>query len=175
MLPPLVLRVHGEDSGYSRNDHNCFWPHRVLRDVPRHSRQRRRTIRRRRQIARLRRVHRHLPTPPAIVVAMPGMPRSIRIAMPCSLALRSAARALPVSYAYVRLEPSSAYRTRTLLAHGARDHRRLRSPRRRDAVSSLARAHRRVPAPILSVGHFSQADLGHFRRASKHSTTKSSQ
>ena len=41
-----------------------------------------------------------------------------------SLALLGAARSLPVSYAYVRLEPSSADRTRTLLDHSARDDRR---------------------------------------------------
>ena len=168
MLPSLVLHVGREDSGYSRNDHNSFWSHRVLRDIPRHSRQRWRSIRRRRRCARLRSVHRQLPTPPAIVVAMPRMPRSVRVAVPCSLALLSAARSLPLSYAYVRLKPSSADRTRTLLDHSARDHRRLRAPpaAHRSLVGPPAR-----PQPpsrlIKSVGHFSQADPGHFWRASK--------
>lgn len=168
MLPSLVLRVGREDSGYSRNDHNSFWSHRVLRDIPRHSRQRWRSIRRRRRCARLRSVHRHLPAPPAIVVAMPGMPRSVRLAMPCSLALLGAAGSLPVSDAYVRLKPSSAYRTRTLLAHSARDHRRLRAPLAAHRSLVGPRARRQPPSrPILSVGHFSQADPGHFWRASK--------
>jgi hypothetical protein len=43
---PLVLRVDREDSSQSRKDHNGFWRHRVLRDVPGHSRQWRRSIRR---------------------------------------------------------------------------------------------------------------------------------
>jgi hypothetical protein len=174
LLPPLVLRVGREDSGYSRNDHNSFWPHRVLRDIPWHSRHRWRPIRRRRWCARFRRVHRRLPAPTLIVVAMPGMPRSVRVAVPCSLALLGAARSLPLSYAYVRLEPSSAYRARALLDHSARDHRRWRRTRRasRPRCASVTRqptcsSTTTLAHPIMSVGHFSQADLGHFWQASK--------
>src|SRR6185369_1743287 len=46
---PLVLRVTGQDSRYSRNDHESFRGHRVLRDIPGHSRQRRWSIRWRRR------------------------------------------------------------------------------------------------------------------------------
>lgn len=34
LLPYLVLRVDNQDSSYSRNDHNGFGCHRVLRDIP---------------------------------------------------------------------------------------------------------------------------------------------
>jgi hypothetical protein len=49
------------------------------------------------------------------------VPRAIRLAKPDALALRFAARPLLTAFAHVRLEPSSAYATRTLLAHNARD------------------------------------------------------
>jgi hypothetical protein len=40
-LPPyLVVRPDCEDSRHSRNDHHGLPAHRVLRDIPRHSRQR---------------------------------------------------------------------------------------------------------------------------------------
>jgi hypothetical protein len=41
LLPPLVLRVTCQDSSYSRTDHKGLGRHRVLRDVPGHSGQRR--------------------------------------------------------------------------------------------------------------------------------------
>lgn len=50
---------------------------------------------------------------------MPCVPRSVRLAVPGSLALRSAACSLPVSHACVGQKPSSTYATRTLLAHSA--------------------------------------------------------
>ena len=142
MSSPLVLRVEREDSGYSRKDHNRFGLHRVLRDVPRHSRQRRRPIRRRRWGSGLRRDHRHLPAQPAIVVAMPCVPRSVRLTVPGSLALRSTAGSLPVSDACVGQEPSSAYATRTLLAHSALEHHR-RAP---NTASLFCAAAPRLPA-----------------------------
>jgi len=48
------LRVTGEDSSYSRNDHNGFSAHLVLRDTPGHSREHHRSLRRDHRLARLR-------------------------------------------------------------------------------------------------------------------------
>jgi hypothetical protein len=50
----LVLRVIGEDSRYSHNNYESFRCHRVLRDVPGHSRQRRGPVRWRRRRSGLR-------------------------------------------------------------------------------------------------------------------------
>jgi hypothetical protein len=102
--------------------------HRVLRDVPGHSRQRRRPIRQRRPGARLRCLHRRLPPSAAVAVGMSRVPRSVRLAVPRSLAVLATARALPGSDPRVRQKPSTAYATRSLLAHCAREHRRPRAP-----------------------------------------------
>ncbi len=59
---------------------------------------------------------------------MPRVPRSVRFAVPRSLAvlvLRTT-RTLSPADPRVGQKPSSAYATRSLLAHGARDHRRPR-------------------------------------------------
>jgi len=94
---------------------------------------------------------------------MPRMPRAIRLAMPDALALRFAARPLTTTYAHVRLEPPSAYATRTLLAHSARDDRPTTpsspttwSPTAAIADHVLIANHAAIAAvpPTTSVGHF---------------------
>jgi len=58
---------------------------------------------------------------------MPGVPRLVRLAVPRSLAGLCATRTLSPAHPRVGQKPSSAYATRSLLAHGARDHRRPRA------------------------------------------------
>jgi hypothetical protein len=53
---------------------------------------------------------------------MPTVPRPIRVAMSCSLALVATTRPLSIANARIRQKPSAALRTRTLLAHDAADH-----------------------------------------------------
>jgi hypothetical protein len=168
LLAPLVLRMDGEDSGYSRKNYQRFRRHRVLRDIPRHSRQRRRPIRRPRRRTGLRRVHRHLPAPSAIVVAMPRMPRSICFAVPGSLALRSATRPLPV--------PQRAHPAGTIV--GTRSTVASCAQRPRPSPDHRAIADHPVAAPesepsTTAVGHFWRAGPGHFWKASKARTSSS--
>ena len=117
-LPPsLVLRVRGQDSSYSRKDYHCFGLHLVLRDVPGHSRQDRRSLRRGDRLAVLHLRDRDLPTSASIAGRVPGTPRAVRAAMPRALARGLAARPLSITYARIGINPASTYRTRPLLEH----------------------------------------------------------
>src|SRR5262249_20878030 len=131
LLAPLVLRVLGEDLRYSRNDYDGLGCHRVLRDVPGHSRERRwlhRGSRRRSGLHRPRRcIHRPLPAPPAIVVGVARMPGTVPLSVTRVLALPRPTRSLSIPYARIGLVPPPALRTRTLFPHRTSADRR--SPR----------------------------------------------
>lgn len=144
----LVLRVDREDSRYSRKDYDGFRSHRVLRDIPRHSRKHGRLVRRLHGRARLHFIDGQQPTSASIVVGMPSVPRTISITVSRALTLLRTARTLSITNSRMRREPAATDRTWALLHHGAADDRRDR--RRRS-----------------SRGHFCQADPGHFSRASK--------
>jgi hypothetical protein len=151
LRPYLVLRVAGEDSGYSRNDYDGFRLHLVLHHIPGHSRQRGRPIRRCDRRPRLRARDRRLPPPRPIVVGVPGSPRLIRAAVPHLLTSRRATRVLPATDPRVRQEPTTTHRTRPLLAH---DPATIAGP----GAS---------PVVMDQVGHFWRAHPGHFSRAVK--------
>jgi hypothetical protein len=91
-----------EDSGYSRKDYDSFDLHLVLHEIPGHSRQRSRSIRRRHRLSRLRARDRGLPPARSIVVGVPRVPRPIGAAMPRLLTSRLATRVLAATDTGVR-------------------------------------------------------------------------
>jgi hypothetical protein len=126
----LVLHEQSDYSGYSRKNYATFYPHLVLHDIPGHSRHRRRRVGRRwcRCWLLLGRAERVLPTTTSIVVAIRFTPRSVRSLVLCLLTARRAASPLPITDPNVRLKPSPANATRTLLSHSAHDHRSTTQP-----------------------------------------------
>ena len=85
---------------------------------------------------------------------MPGVPRLVRLAVPRSLAGLCATRTLSPAHPRVGQKPSSAYATRSLLAHGARDHRRPRAwPPATDTTDHAQPLPQPPPTTCTAAGH----------------------